>query len=74
MVKGDKTVTFWVYFVVRALADLFPAILIALLDTITITMVKQHGGDFGRHKMYGLVAVSKLKSLLFSFFLSLVFF
>ncbi|XP_018022681.2 major facilitator superfamily domain-containing protein 6 [Hyalella azteca] len=56
-VEGNPQVTFWVYFVVRALADLFPTVLISLLDAMVLTMVTQYNGDFGRQKMFGLVSV-----------------
>ena len=58
-IQGDANVTFWVYFVVRALADLFPAILVALLDAMTLSMLHVNHGDFGRQKMFGLVSVGE---------------
>lgn len=56
-VSGNSQLTFWVYFLLRGLADMFPAILISLLDAMMLTMVTQYNGDFGRQKMFGLVAV-----------------
>ncbi|KAF2361588.1 Major facilitator superfamily associated domain [Trinorchestia longiramus] len=55
--SGNPKVTFWVYFIIRALADLFPTVLISLLDAMILTMVTEYNGDFGRQKMFGLVAV-----------------
>lgn len=58
-VEGSPAVTFWVYFIVRALADIFPSLLISLLDALVLTMVSDHKGDYGRQKMFGLVAVGE---------------
>ncbi|KAB7504846.1 Major facilitator superfamily domain-containing protein 6 [Armadillidium nasatum] len=52
-----SNVTFWLYFILRAIADLFPAVLISLFDAVVLTMVEQHGGDYGRQKMFGLFAI-----------------
>lgn len=50
-------VTLWLYFSLRALAEMFSAILVSLLEAVALTMVHQHNGDYGREKMFGLLAV-----------------
>lgn len=57
VVKGNRTMTLWLYFGVRALAEMFTAILVSLLEAVALTMVHQHNGDYGREKMCGIVAV-----------------
>lgn len=51
-------VTLWVYFSLRALAEMFSSILVSLLEAVALTMVHQHNGDYGREKMFGLLAVA----------------
>ncbi|XP_076032763.1 uncharacterized protein LOC143020328 isoform X2 [Oratosquilla oratoria] len=53
---GNSDLTFWLYFGFRFLSELFPAILVSLLDAVALTMVAQHDGDYGREKMWGLLA------------------
>ncbi|KAG7166193.1 Major facilitator superfamily domain-containing protein 6-like 5 [Homarus americanus] len=56
-VKGNPKLTLWLYFGVRGLAEMFSAILVSLLEAVALTMVHQHKGDYGREKMFGLLAV-----------------
>lgn len=51
--------TLWVYFSLRALAEMFSSILVSLLEAVALTMVHQHNGDYGREKMFGLLAVGE---------------
>ena len=53
--SGDET--FWIYFALRTISEMFPAILISLFDAIVLAMTAKYGGDFGRQKMFGLFAV-----------------
>ncbi|XP_069973245.1 major facilitator superfamily domain-containing protein 6 [Penaeus vannamei] len=63
VVKGNRTMTLWLYFGVRALAEMFTAILVSLLEAVALTMVHQHNGDYGREKMCGIVAVGVFSPL-----------
>lgn len=54
----NSNVTLWLYFSLRALAEMFSAILVSLLEAVALTMVHQHNGDYGREKMFGLIAVA----------------
>lgn len=56
-VRGNPNLTLWVYFGVRAMAEMLSAILVSLLEAVALTMVHQHKGDYGREKMFGLLAV-----------------
>ncbi|XP_063601050.1 major facilitator superfamily domain-containing protein 6-like [Penaeus indicus] len=63
VVEGNATVTFWLYFGFRALAEMFIAILVSLLEAVALTMVHQHNGDYGREKMCGIFAVGVFSPL-----------
>ncbi|KAG0719612.1 Major facilitator superfamily domain-containing protein 6-A [Chionoecetes opilio] len=54
----NARLTLWLYFGLRALAEMFSAILVSLLEAVALTMVHQHNGDYGREKMFGLLAVA----------------
>ncbi|XP_050728976.1 uncharacterized protein LOC127004845 [Eriocheir sinensis] len=54
----DPKVTLWLYFSLRSLAEMLSAILVSLLEAVALTMVHQHKGDYGREKMFGLIAVA----------------
>ncbi|KAK3863611.1 hypothetical protein Pcinc_030637 [Petrolisthes cinctipes] len=56
-VEGNPNLTLWLYLGLRALAEMFSAILVSLLEAVALTMVNQHKGDYGREKMFGLLAV-----------------
>lgn len=56
-VTGNPELTLWLYFGVRAMAEMMAAILVSLLEAVALTMVHQHNGDYGREKMCGLIAV-----------------
>ncbi|XP_068215277.1 major facilitator superfamily domain-containing protein 6-A-like [Palaemon carinicauda] len=57
IVEGNLELTMWLYFAVRAMAEMMSAILVSLLEAVALTMVHQHKGDYGREKMCGLIAV-----------------
>nr|XP_053648580.1 uncharacterized protein LOC128699829 [Cherax quadricarinatus] len=56
-VRGNPKLTLWLYFGVRAMAEMLSAILVSLLEAVALTMVHQYKGDYGREKMFGLLAV-----------------
>lgn len=64
-VEGNPNLTLWLYLGLRALAEMFSAILVSLLEAVALTMVNQHKGDYGREKMFGLLAVGECASCIY---------
>ncbi|XP_052863851.1 major facilitator superfamily domain-containing protein 6-like [Anopheles cruzii] len=50
--------TFWTYLAVRFVASLMLASMITVTDPIALDMIEQHGGDFGRQKLYSSVGMA----------------
>ncbi|KAK7086676.1 hypothetical protein SK128_003418 [Halocaridina rubra] len=62
-VTGNPELTLWLYFGIRSLAEMMTSILVSLLEAVALTMVHQHKGDYGREKMWGLIAVGVFSPL-----------
>ncbi|ETN64833.1 hypothetical protein AND_003414 [Anopheles darlingi] len=50
--------TFWVYLIVRFVATLMLGSTLTVTDPIALDMIEQHGGDFGREKLYSSVGMA----------------
>uniref|UniRef100_A0AAG5CQB0 Major facilitator superfamily associated domain-containing protein n=1 Tax=Anopheles atroparvus TaxID=41427 RepID=A0AAG5CQB0_ANOAO len=50
--------TFWVYLVVRFVATSMLTSTLTISDPIALDMIEQHGGDFGREKLYSSVGMA----------------
>uniref|UniRef100_A0A182N455 Major facilitator superfamily associated domain-containing protein n=1 Tax=Anopheles dirus TaxID=7168 RepID=A0A182N455_9DIPT len=50
--------TFWTYLAVRFVAASMLASTLTITDPIALDMVEQHGGDFGREKLYSSVGMA----------------
>ncbi|XP_058056174.1 major facilitator superfamily domain-containing protein 6-like [Anopheles bellator] len=55
---GEYDRTFWTYLSVRFVASLMLASMITVTDPIALDMIEQHGGDFGRQKLYSSVGMA----------------
>ncbi|XP_053676976.1 uncharacterized protein LOC128727097 [Anopheles nili] len=50
--------TFWTYLIVRFVATSMLASTLTITDPIALDMVEQHGGDYGREKLYSSVGMA----------------
>ncbi|XP_058118432.1 major facilitator superfamily domain-containing protein 6-like [Anopheles ziemanni] len=50
--------TFWMYLVVRFVATSMLASTLTITDPIALDMIEQHGGDFGREKLFSSVGMA----------------
>lgn len=50
--------TFWVYLIVRFVATLMLCSTLTVTDPIALDMIEQHGGDYGREKLYSSVGMA----------------
>lgn len=60
-IRGNPTVTFWTYLVVRSIADIFPTAALALLAAITVVATHETSighGDVGRQLAWGWVGLA----------------
>nr|XP_015930368.2 major facilitator superfamily domain-containing protein 6 isoform X1 [Parasteatoda tepidariorum] len=53
---GNRVLTFWVYFVLRILFNIFASICLTLLDATALAMVGAHGGQYGRQRFWAILA------------------
>uniref|UniRef100_A0A182PSA3 Major facilitator superfamily associated domain-containing protein n=1 Tax=Anopheles epiroticus TaxID=199890 RepID=A0A182PSA3_9DIPT len=56
--KPEYDVTFWTYLAIRFVAASMLASTLTITDPIALDMVEQHGGDFGREKLYSSVGMA----------------
>ncbi|XP_065580659.1 uncharacterized protein LOC136040345 isoform X2 [Artemia franciscana] len=65
---------FWIYFLVRSVSTAMLASSFCSFDAITLAMVKEHNGDYGKQRffsMFGLATVSPFVGILADWFSSL---
>uniref|UniRef100_T1ISK9 Major facilitator superfamily associated domain-containing protein n=1 Tax=Strigamia maritima TaxID=126957 RepID=T1ISK9_STRMM len=55
--EGDPFLTFWLYFFIRVIAELFPQSCLALMDAIILNMVHKHKGQYGKQILFGIAAI-----------------
>ncbi|XP_001238414.4 major facilitator superfamily domain-containing protein 6 [Anopheles gambiae] len=55
---SEYDATFWTYLAVRFVAASMLASTLTITDPIALDMVEQHGGDFGREKLYSSVGMA----------------
>ncbi|KAJ4443031.1 hypothetical protein ANN_04681 [Periplaneta americana] len=60
-IRGDPTVTFWTYLVVRSVADIFPTAALALLAAVIVVATRETSigkGDVGRQLAWGWIGLA----------------
>lgn len=65
-VIGDPVLTFWIYVVVRSIADIFPTTAVALLDAAVVIATRENScgrGDVGRQLAFGSLGFAALGPL-----------
>ncbi|CAL1297400.1 unnamed protein product [Larinioides sclopetarius] len=53
---GNRVLTFWLYFFLRILFNIFASICLTLLDATALAMVEAHGGQYGRQRFWAILA------------------
>ncbi|GFT58823.1 MFS_1_like domain-containing protein [Nephila pilipes] len=53
---GNRVLTFWLYFFLRILFNIFASICLTLLDATALAMVGAHGGQYGRQRFWAILA------------------
>ncbi|XP_054708258.1 major facilitator superfamily domain-containing protein 6-like [Uloborus diversus] len=53
---GNRVLTFWLYFILRILFNIFASICLTLLDATALAMVEAHGGQYGRQRFWAILA------------------
>lgn len=53
---GNRVLTFWLYFFLRILFNVFASICLTLLDATALAMVEAHGGQYGRQRFWAILA------------------
>ncbi|XP_042231696.1 major facilitator superfamily domain-containing protein 6-like isoform X2 [Homarus americanus] len=59
--------TFWIYFILLMIANFFMSSLFTMMDALTLAIVKQHNGDYGKQRflfIVGMAVISPLTGLL----------
>ncbi|XP_038112525.1 major facilitator superfamily domain-containing protein 6 [Culex quinquefasciatus] len=65
--------TFWYYLLIRFFATTMLTATLTITDPIALTMIEQHGGDFGREKLYssaGMAIFTPLTGLMIDYYSS----
>ncbi|XP_053695401.1 uncharacterized protein LOC128742926 [Sabethes cyaneus] len=63
--------TFWYYLMIRFCATTMLTATVTIVDPMALTMIEQHGGDFGREKLFsslGMAIFTPLTGLLIDYF------
>lgn len=55
---GNKSLTFWMYLVLRVLASAFLSSCLSLLDTTTLVMMKAHDGEYGKQRLWSILSTA----------------
>lgn len=55
---GDRTVTFWLYLIIRILAAIFMSSCFILLDSITLCTIEGHNTDYGKQRLWPVLATA----------------
>lgn len=55
---GNHTLTFWLYLVLRVIASAFLSSCLSLLDATTLVMLKEHDGEYGKQRMWSILATA----------------
>jgi len=65
---------FWMFFIIRVIANAMTSSCFVLFDAIVLSMVKEHNGDYGKQRffsMLGLGSISPLSGVLVDWFSSI---
>ncbi|XP_071527991.1 major facilitator superfamily domain-containing protein 6-like [Panulirus ornatus] len=55
--------TFWIYLVLRTIATMSMNSLFTMMDALTVAIVKQHGGEYGKQRLWFIVGMAAIPPL-----------
>ncbi|GAB6027936.1 hypothetical protein CHUAL_002147 [Chamberlinius hualienensis] len=60
---GNKSMTFWLYLILRVFASAFLSSCLSLLDATALVMTKEHDAEYGRQRLWSILATSMFPPL-----------
>lgn len=56
--KDSDDRIFWIYFILRFLANIMMTVGVTIMDPIAFMMIEKYGGDFGREKLFSSIGMA----------------